>query len=130
MTDLYAVTGNYLDSTKTSRKGARVWLINSNPGNAGEDVCVLAVSRSGRLIEKWDRGHRLGDWRVKALPPAHPLHRDWRIVIASQAEATALATRMQGTSDRWRTERAATQERQVDESSRAWADLHRPPGVR
>lgn len=103
MADVYAVTGNYLEPTKTSRSSARVWLTNLNGHNVAEDVKVIAVSRSGRLIEKWERGKRLGTWRVCVLPNSHPMRRRWSLMtFEDRGKAEEVAAYMRAASDRER----------------------------
>jgi hypothetical protein len=103
MADVYAVTGNYLEGTKTSRVTARVWLTNPNGHNVSEDVGVIAVSRSGRLIEKWERGRRLGTWRVCVLPDSHPMRRRWSILtFEDRGEAEKIVAQVTAATDRLR----------------------------
>lgn len=70
--DLRVIACNYKESISAVRKGALCYMLNSNPGNGGERVNLLIRSRSGRWIEKWENVKRLGQFRMKTVPPEHP----------------------------------------------------------
>jgi hypothetical protein len=76
--DLRVIQCNYAEGTKIAAEGARAYLVGTNPGNANDRVEVLVRSRGGRWVRKWEDVRRLVDFRVKTLPPEHPLygHRD------------------------------------------------------
>jgi hypothetical protein len=70
--DLKAIACNYSEATATCSKGAlcyvsRLW---KTPGRAR--VRILARSRSGRWIQKWEDIRRLENFRLKTLPTEHP----------------------------------------------------------
>jgi hypothetical protein len=49
-------------------------VLNPNRGWGGERVRLLARSRSGRWIEKWETRKRLGNFRWKTIPAEHPFY--------------------------------------------------------
>lgn len=59
--------------------GAKCYVVRLNPGWGSERVEVLARSRSGRWIRRWERTTNLRDFRIQTLPVEHPLYRDERI---------------------------------------------------
>lgn len=71
-TSKIAIACNIAEPTKECVAGALAFVINFNPGSGGESMHVYARSRSGRWIRKWERLHRLTNFRVKTIPPAHP----------------------------------------------------------
>lgn len=70
---------NYRTSTKVATEGARAYLVLSNRGNAHDRIAVLVRSRGGRWVQKWEAMSRLTNFRVKTLPPEHPLYGNWHI---------------------------------------------------
>lgn len=72
--DKKAVVCNYAVATKTSSLGSLAYLINENPGWGGERVQILARSRGGRWIEKWEAAWRLHNFRFKTIPPQKPVY--------------------------------------------------------
>lgn len=78
MTDRLVIQCNYVEGTKITPAGARAYLSLTNPGNAHDRIMVLVRSRGARWVRKWENTARLVDFRVKVLPPEHPLydHRD------------------------------------------------------
>lgn len=77
--DRKVIKCNYIASTKSVGAWSSAYLIRTNPGSGDERIVVLARSRSGRLIQKWEKTTRLGNFRVKTLPPSHPRFNDERI---------------------------------------------------
>lgn len=74
--ELKAVACNYLESTKTAVSGALCYVVSDNPGNDNDRVEILSRSRSGRWIQKWESIKRLGNFRVKIVPPSSPRYED------------------------------------------------------
>jgi hypothetical protein len=72
--DKKAVACNYAIATNVCGLGSLVYLINENPGWGGERVQVLARSRGGRWIRKWEAAWRLHNFRFKNLPPENPIY--------------------------------------------------------
>lgn len=72
--DRQVVQCNYAEATGIAANGARAYVAQLNPGNANDRIVVLVRSRSGRWVEKWENRARLTDFRVKTLPPEHPLY--------------------------------------------------------
>lgn len=77
--DRHVVQCNYATSASAVAAGARAYLVRPNPGGGDDRIVVLARSRGGRWIEKWEDIRHLADFRVKTLPPEHPLYGDERI---------------------------------------------------
>lgn len=78
--DKKVVACNYIVPTKVAVKGALCYISHSSGGAIGEgNVEVLIRSRGGRHILKWERIKRLGNFRVKTIPPNNPRYSDERI---------------------------------------------------
>ena len=77
LVDKRVIACNYAVATSACAKGARAYL-GSLPGD-GRSVHIIARSRSGRWIHKWERRKRLTNFRFVTLPPEHPRYHDWRI---------------------------------------------------
>lgn len=84
--DRKVVQCNYTEDISSVAQGARAYVVYPNEGWASERICVLARSRSGRWIEKWEDVRRLGNFRVKTLPPEHPLYSNERLLPAENAD--------------------------------------------
>lgn len=84
--DRRVVQCNYTEAVSEARAGARAYLVNPNLGNGADRIEILVRSRGGRWIEKWEDIRRLGDFRVKTLPPEHPLYGDDRLYPAEHAD--------------------------------------------
>lgn len=77
--DRYVVQCNYVSPTNVAAYGARAYLVRLNPGGGDNRIIILVRSRGGRWIEKWENIRRLSAFRVKTLPPQHPLYTDERL---------------------------------------------------
>jgi hypothetical protein len=77
--DRRVIACNYTEAVSPVSAGALCYVTLLNPGNGHERIKILARSRSGRWIEKWEDTRRLSNFRLKTLPPEHPLHADERI---------------------------------------------------
>jgi hypothetical protein len=84
--DRRVVQCNYTEGISSVTGGARAYVIYPNDGNGAERVCVLVRSRDARWIEKWEDMRRLGNFRVKTLPPEHPLYGNDRLLPAECAD--------------------------------------------
>jgi hypothetical protein len=83
---------NYLDATKAASLGAAAFVARLNGGNANDRIQVLVRAHGGRWVKKWEPTFRLGCFRVKLLPPAHPRFADPRLLTESSksnAKSTA-----------------------------------------
>jgi hypothetical protein len=78
--DRRVIQCNIAVGTKTAVQGARCYVLWLNPGWDNERLSLLIRSRSGRWIQKWERIENLTGFRVKTIPPEHPLYRDVRLV--------------------------------------------------
>ena len=71
--DRYAVVCNYREGTGTSRKGGKAYLADWHWSGGGyERVRVVARSRGGRWITKWEPVKRLTRFRATTVPAASP----------------------------------------------------------
>lgn len=77
--DRRVVQCNYAVPVSIAAAGARAYLLRANPGGGSDRIVVLARSRGGRWVEKWEDIRRLDNFRAKTLPPGHPLYGDERI---------------------------------------------------
>lgn len=71
--DRLAVACNYAEGTAAVAEGALAFVWLTNPGGGNDRIQVLARSRGGRWIRKWEDMRRLTNFRRKNLPPEHPL---------------------------------------------------------
>src|SRR5438105_3945096 len=76
--DRHVIACTYLTYTSGCTRGALAYVSEATFGEI-ERICVLARSRSGRWICRWESLHLLGNFRLKTLPPEHPLYADERI---------------------------------------------------
>lgn len=83
--DRRVVQCNYAEPTNIASAGARAYLVLPNPGNGHDRITILVRSRGARWVEKWERTDRLRDFRVKTLPPEHPLYSNDRLYPAEHA---------------------------------------------
>lgn len=72
--DRRVIACNVLVPTSTASAGSLAYVRSTNPGGGSDRIALLIRSRSGRWIEKWEDMRRLGNFRLKVLPPEHPLH--------------------------------------------------------
>lgn len=76
--DRKVIQCNYVEGTKIAAVGARAYVIWTNKGNGGDRVYILVRSRGARWVKKWETRTRLTNFRVKTIPPEHPIYReDW-----------------------------------------------------
>jgi hypothetical protein len=64
MAEIRAVACNFSASTSAISKGSKAFVQLWNPGGGNDRVFVLARSRSGRWINKWEDVRRLCNFRV------------------------------------------------------------------
>jgi hypothetical protein len=72
--DRKVIQCNYAERTGVASRGARAYVARLNNGNGNDRIVVLVRSRGSRWVEKWESADRLTDFRVKTLPPEHPLY--------------------------------------------------------
>jgi hypothetical protein len=84
--DRKVIQCNFAEATKVASAGARAYVVLVNAGNAHDRIVVLVRSRGGRWVEKWESIRNLKDFRVKTLPPEHPLYTNDRIGCHGEAE--------------------------------------------
>lgn len=70
---------NYAEATGVVAAGAKAYVILQLGGNLPERVRVLAHSRGGRWVEKWENLRRLTNFRLVTIPPGHPRYDDRRL---------------------------------------------------
>lgn len=74
------VACNYTVATSACSEGALCYVCDMAVKGSGKcDVLIHARSRSGRWIQKWERAHRLANFRIKTIPPEHPRHKEYQI---------------------------------------------------
>jgi hypothetical protein len=83
--DRRVVQCNYISATVVAPAQARAYVCQINPGWGCDRIVVLVRSYSGRWVKKWENRARLFNFRVKTLPPRHPLYGDDRILNAENA---------------------------------------------
>lgn len=72
MADLHVIACNYRDGTKIAAGSALAYVCWTNPGGGNDRIPVLARSRGGRWVRKWEAMHRLRNFRFKTVPAEHP----------------------------------------------------------
>lgn len=108
--DVWAVACNYREATKAARKGARALVIASSGAGMGyERVEVVARSRGGRLVQKWEDIRRLDNFRATCIPAGHPArdpqHRRAGLFLPGKMAADEHADALAKLARRDRTER-------------------------
>ena len=78
--DHRAIACNYAEPVGVAAEGALCYVRWPNPGGGNDRMQLLVRSRGGRWIEKWEAISRLQNFRLKTIPPDHPLYDrlDWR----------------------------------------------------
>lgn len=86
-TDKRVIVCNYLDGTSPVSPGSRAYVqwVSGDPLS----VQLLARSRGGRYINKWERTHRLVNFRIVTVPPCHPL---WPYLWGGFSEESLMAS--------------------------------------
>lgn len=79
LADRKVIQCNYRVATHAIAEGARAYVVYFNAGGGHDRLKVLVRSRSGRWIETWVDRRRLADFRVKTLPPEHPMYSNGRV---------------------------------------------------
>lgn len=88
--DRKVIQCNYVEATSTVANRARAYVVYPNLGNGCDRVCVLVRSRRGRWVEKWESRERLGNFRAKTLPAAHPMYPNDRLHPPTEPVLTEL----------------------------------------
>jgi hypothetical protein len=70
--DKRVIQCNFCEATSECSEGARAYLMQNLWGR--DRVRILARSRSGRWIDKWESARRLNYFRTKTMPASHPLY--------------------------------------------------------
>jgi hypothetical protein len=98
MDDRRVVQCNYAVATRVAARGARAYVGLHTGGSVFDTgdirdgrIMVLVRSRGGRWVHKWERIAHLRDFRIKNLPPRHPLYNDDRIYDAHIVDRSFLA---------------------------------------
>ena len=84
--DHRAIACNYAEPVGVAAEGALCYVRWPNPGGGNDRMQLLVRSRGGRWIEKWEAISRLQNFRLKTIPPDHPLY-DRLIVLGLQTIA-------------------------------------------
>lgn len=77
--DRRVIACNLTETTNIGPRGARCYVVLPNPGGGHDRIVVLIRSHGGRWVEKWENMKRLGNFRVKTLPPEHSLYGEMRL---------------------------------------------------
>lgn len=72
MEETRAVACNYRIPTKVCVRGAKAFVLGTNPGNGSDRIKVLARSRGGRWVEKYEDARYLHNFRTVTLMECHP----------------------------------------------------------
>lgn len=73
--DHYAIVCNYAEGTGSVSTGAKAYVsFIYFGGNLPGRLLVSVRSRGGRRITTWENTKRLTNFRVKTVPPEHPMH--------------------------------------------------------
>ena len=80
--DRKVIRCNHRDGTRAVAEGAAAYVMQTNPGGGHDRIKLLSRSRGGRWIEGWTTTKRLENFRVKTLPPEHPLYGNDRLLDA------------------------------------------------
>jgi hypothetical protein len=89
--DRRAIACNYTEGTGVASEGAKAYVDTAYiGGNLPERVHLLARSRGGRWVKKWENMRRLDNFRFKTLPPEHPLYGNERIGNATDEDLARL----------------------------------------
>lgn len=72
---VFAIACNYAVSVSESARGSRAYVLNVNYGGGSERVRILARSRSGRWIDRWESIKRLDRFRAVKPCSARPIFR-------------------------------------------------------
>lgn len=84
--DIRVIQCNYAVGTKACAEGARAYVWLTNPGGGNDRIQVVARSRGGRFVERWEDIRHLRDFRLRTMPPEHPVYR--RLASISWDEET------------------------------------------
>jgi len=77
--DKRVIACNYAEATSACTKGSICYVSQLHHVRDIARVQILARSRSGRWIYKWESIKRLENFRLKTLPKENPLYSDMRI---------------------------------------------------
>jgi hypothetical protein len=73
--DKKVIQCNFREGTSECAEGARAYVLDAEfAGDRVRRVQLLARSRSGRWIQKWEAAGRLRDFRFKTIPPEHAVY--------------------------------------------------------
>lgn len=73
MQDRRVIQCNLIQGRKVAAAGARAYVVDLNGACSG-DVEVLIRNRRGHWVRHWLRPWHLSNFRLKTVPPAHPLY--------------------------------------------------------
>lgn len=67
MDEIKAVACNYRYSTKICPQAAKAFVLGTNPGNGSDHILIVARSRGGRWVEKYEDSRYLEHFRIVTL---------------------------------------------------------------
>jgi hypothetical protein len=91
--DLQAIACNYVEGASACAQHALCYVSQFKQLRHSGRVQILARSRSGRWIRKWEDIRRLKNFRLETLAPEHPRYWDLRI---NYFDVEALLAQLQG----------------------------------
>lgn len=84
--DLRVVACNLTEPTATATAGTLAYVRWANNGHDNDRLPLLIRSRGGRWIRKWEDMRRLGNFRLKTIPPDNPIYARLREEAVSEPE--------------------------------------------
>lgn len=67
MDEIKAVACNYRYSTRICPQSAKAFVLNTNPGNGSDHIRIVARSRGGRWVVKYEDSRYLENFRIVTL---------------------------------------------------------------
>jgi hypothetical protein len=73
MADNRVIQCNFMGETASIARGARSYVMLTNPGGGNDRIKILVRSRSGRWISRWESLLVLDNFRPKVMAQQNPL---------------------------------------------------------
>ncbi len=70
--DKRVIACNFTESTSAIQRGSLAYVLSGDHGNGNQRLFLLARSRRGRWVKKWESVKRLCNFRAKTIPPDNP----------------------------------------------------------
>jgi hypothetical protein len=91
--DKQAIQCNYTETTSAVANGSRAYVTLLNPGSGNSRIMVIARSRGGRFVEKWENIRRLDNFRIRTVHHSDPLYHNHRLYILGDLDRALLILR-------------------------------------